>query len=939
MDQNFTPPQAFTSEKAKNFITHFSKTLLAVLLLLSTAAVPLQAQDAPFITVWKTDNLGASADNQIIIPGTGTNYTVEWEEIGNVINSGSEIFTDADTITFPSIGTYRVKISGDLKQIAFNNSGDKNKIIDIDQWGDINWLSFENAFKGCSYLTSSATDTPNLAGVTSLSGMFESASLFNSNINNWDVNTITDMSYMFRFANSFNQDLNNWNVSNADLMYFMFANTNSFNGDITSWNVANARSLSYMFSSAIAFNQDISNWDVGSALYMRFMFTNARKFSYDISNWNVSSVELFNYMFYNAQAFNYSLGGWDISSATNMTNMFDNSGLSYENYESTLIGWSNLSTVPANMSLGAVGLNYCDNTGREFLINSKGWTITGDELYCGAPFVTIWKTDNDGSSENNQISIPGIGTDYFIKWEEVGNEDKNNGSETGNNFHTLNFPQAGTYRVKINGNFTRIYFSNLGDKSKILDIENWGDIQWTSMNTAFAGANNLTISAIDAPDLSQVTDMTRMFYEATSFNQDISNWDVSTVINMSDLFHGASSFNQDLSSWNVSNVTKMTRMFARTAAFNQNLNSWNTANVEQMDYMFWDADAFNSTISDWNTTKVNNMWGMFYSADSFNIDISTWDVSAVTNMWEMFREASSFNQDVSSWNVSNVTDMSGMFYEATAFDQNLGGWNLTIVNSLFEFLTNSGLSAANYDLSLEGWATGGKIPSDIALSVEGLNYCASVEYRQQLIDNFGWGIMGDETCSLAMEGTYPAAEATSVEKETEIYLTFDQEILEIDFSGIKVTDISGTEIPLSEIYIDSLTLYLVHNGLGSNTYQIEVPENSIISVTGKTNDVISWSFTTQTILSSQEEEKATAHYIYPNPFSKHASISFSLDQQSDVQIRIMNPAGKLVQELNAGTLNSGQQEVQIDRGQLPAGMYFYHITTGSGKLTGKMMIK
>ena len=45
-----------------------------------------------------------------------------------------------------------------------------------------------------------------------------------------------------------------------------------------------------------------------------------------------------------------------------------------------------------------------------------------------------------------------------------------------------------------------------------------------------------------------------MFFGASSFNSDLSNWDVSNVTNMSAMFKLASSFNQDLSEWNVSNV-------------------------------------------------------------------------------------------------------------------------------------------------------------------------------------------------------------------------------------------------------------------------------------------------------------------------------------------------------------------------------------------------
>ena len=73
-------------------------------------------------------------------------------------------------------------------------------------------------------------------------------------------------------------------------------------------------------------------------------------------------------------------------------------------------------------------------------------------------------------------------------------------------------------------------------------------------------------------DVSNVTDMSLMFYEASSFNGDLSKWNVSNVTNMQEMFGGAE-FNGDLSKWDVSNVTNMSDMFYKASSFDKRKNA------------------------------------------------------------------------------------------------------------------------------------------------------------------------------------------------------------------------------------------------------------------------------------------------------------------------------------------------------------------------------
>ncbi|MFN2261618.1 MAG: BspA family leucine-rich repeat surface protein [Psychroflexus sp.] len=190
----------------------------------------------------------------------------------------------------------------------------------------------------------------------------------------------------------------------------------------------------------------------------------------------------------------------------------------------------------------------------------------------------------------------------------------------------------------------------------------------------------------------------------------------SGITDMNELFFQQTNFNQDISHWDTSNVTDMREMFAWTE-FNQDIGSWDTSNVTYMSAMFANTDSFNQSIASWNTSNVTYMTSMFANTDVFNQDIGSWDISSVNFMSYMFQNAESFNQNLSNWDFET--------------------------NSLWYFISNSGMSSSNYDLFIERLVELNL--NNGSLGAENIEYCDAFT-RQQLIDA-GWTITDGGTAN------------------------------------------------------------------------------------------------------------------------------------------------------------------------------------------------
>ncbi|WP_299764465.1 BspA family leucine-rich repeat surface protein [uncultured Dokdonia sp.] len=319
-------------------------------------------------------------------------------------------------------------------------------------------------------------------------------------------------------------------------------------------------------------------------------------------------------------------------------------------------------------------------------------------------FITKWVTE----FSNETITIITRANEYTYNYTIDWGDGTIQSGRTGDVAHV--YETAGSHMISIRGDFPAIHmFPNDDGREQIRSVEQWGTIEWQTMEEAFIAAERLDINATDIPNLSQAESLRAMFafvgeltvnssinnwdvstitdmgalFSISSFNGDISNWDVSSVTNMGNMFN-ASSFNQNISNWDVSNVINMSNMF-NESDFNQDISGWNVNNVGNMTSMFRNS-SFNQDISDWDVVNVTDMSGMFNNS-IFNKDISGWNVSNVTTMLSMFRN-SVFNQDISGWNVSNVTIMLSMF-EDSSFDQDISDWNVSNVTDMVDMFEDS----------------------------------------------------------------------------------------------------------------------------------------------------------------------------------------------------------------------------------------------------------
>jgi hypothetical protein len=190
--------------------------------------------DARFKITVDTNKAG-SANDTFVLPTAGAGIYDYWVDWGDGGAEEHIVVNTSQTKAYAASGTYQIKIRGTFPRIVFNDTGDKLKLISIDNWGDIVWSSMAYAFWGCANMEENYTDTPNTGNVSRFEYMFSNCAKFNGDVN-FDTHEGTVFLAILAYCPIFNKPVN-FDTSKGSHFGGMFVSCDKFNQNISSLDV------------------------------------------------------------------------------------------------------------------------------------------------------------------------------------------------------------------------------------------------------------------------------------------------------------------------------------------------------------------------------------------------------------------------------------------------------------------------------------------------------------------------------------------------------------------------------------------------------------------------------------------------------------------------------------------------------------------------------
>ncbi len=575
-------------------MTDVSRRLAQVVL--SMSLIGCSTQPPAFLRSAATDGalvvefLIRKSDPTIRLPlpkGFAYDFNVDW-------NDGSESNIDAYDHpevmhTYDKIRTYRIVISGKVESWSFwKVPHSKDRVVSVEDLGDVGWKSLVGAFYDCNLLESTAGgDT---SSVTDMSYMYSRSPLVVPDTSGYDTGRVKTMRAMFDRASSAKPDVSKWDTSEVKDMSGMFARTTAARPQTGSWDTSKVVVMSDMFRDATVANPDVARWDTGQATDMSSMFNGAAVANPYVTDWDTGRIVSMYAMFKNAASARPDMSRWNFANIRFMDDMFKGVVLPTPTY-SRMLQRAAITAQQQGVVLHAgrktqYSLEVIDL--REILVKNLQWQIIDGGLDTSSrAFSTRWEvTSRDLTVELPLVCDNGSGGRYDynfrVNWGD-GLESTVVKCDDDDRLHT--YARPGAYTVTIEGLLEAFSFKqHPRSRDQLTNVWNLGTMGWKSLRGAFAHSKNLTTVA--GGNTTLVTDMSYMFHGAERVDPEVSGWNTSRVTDMKWMFKEAAVARPNVSNWNVAAVTDMRQMFKDAPRAQPDMSGWNFANVRYMDEMF-----------------------------------------------------------------------------------------------------------------------------------------------------------------------------------------------------------------------------------------------------------------------------------------------------------------------------------------------------------------
>lgn len=258
------------------------------------------------------------------------------------------------------------------------------------------------------------------------------------------------------------------------------------------------------------------------------------------------------------------------------------------------------------------------------------------------PFIIKIKRTDEDIVNKIPFVFTGVGS-YHIDWGDGCSDNIRTRSHT-----NIKLPKkikhiykkSGEYNISVTGDIISFYdffsYGIIESRKSILEIVQWGDIKWKSLDHAFDQCMEMKGTFTDKPDLSECYSMDFTFRGCFLYNSNMNEWDVSKVVSLECFLGACHEYNQPMDKWDVSSVINMKSLFSGCYSFNQNIASWVTEMVETMKYMFADCKNLNQDLSKWgwDTRNVDDFDNIFSGCKKLKKFPYHWDFSNWRNYYD-----------------------------------------------------------------------------------------------------------------------------------------------------------------------------------------------------------------------------------------------------------------------------------------------------------------